>query len=337
MAQNIWTPGGMTGGSLRDKHGQGAQVQAKNPALTHNQFREKINDLPWYGAMAAELGADLVSPAGMMASDLAMAKDSWGKGNVLESLLYGVSALPFVGALGTGARQAMKNGTVWTGPKSVNEELSANAGKWLSPDSTTKSGFAKDRVAADSIAAPMSKAATRSGLKLNKLQELRMQIQDEYFEKHGYRPQVIFHESNTGGLTRDNFGWSSPSYEVDKAWTGSADGKIKYVGDGVYGHTGTDNWADFGKGDNVYAVISDADATFPKGVSNDLSGQLGEGIAGGDLFNATRVNSQIDPITGGVTSPGGVTGSTGDKLTEYFMDKDYISEIRQLGLRSDYF
>jgi hypothetical protein len=280
----------MTGGSLRDKYGQGAQVQAKGPVLSHEQFRENINQLPWYAAMGTELAADFVAPTAMIASDLAMAGNAYDKGNYLESALYGLSSIPFIGGVATGARQLLKT------PLSK---------------------------AVTDTAAPLAKAPVKAAAnQMNRLAQMRKQIQDEYFEKHGYRPQVIFHESNAKHLDADTFSYGRPTYDVNKAWTGSQDKRVSHIGEGIYGHMGGDTWTDFGKGDNIFAVISDEFAQFPTGVGRGLDAELGKGIAGGDLFRA---------------GSGGVHGSTSDKLMEYFMDGSNVSEIRALGERLKYF
>ena len=58
-------------------------------------------------------------------------------------------------------RLAMSNppskGTIWQGPPSTNERLNENARKWVSKDSTTKSGFAKNNAAANKIASGPTK------------------------------------------------------------------------------------------------------------------------------------------------------------------------------------
>jgi hypothetical protein len=55
-------------------------------------------------------------------------------------------------------------GAQWKGPLSINEKLNANAGKWLSKDPTTKSGFAKDRPVARSFAGGGGKPFSYKGL-----------------------------------------------------------------------------------------------------------------------------------------------------------------------------
>jgi len=56
----------------------------------------------------------------------------------------------------TAKPMGFSKGTVWSGEPSPAQKLNQASGKWLSPDATTKSGFAKNNAAANRIVKPVN-------------------------------------------------------------------------------------------------------------------------------------------------------------------------------------